>query len=638
MNDAPESDTHPSPPAGNPGPSPAAEPAADPAYQQAMAHLHRGEWQDAIRGLTVLNARYPDSASIQDALGDAKFRVEFDANNKVTPRRWTFPWKRTLVRATLVLVTLLVLWQVSTMVVRAIVPMMNAAREEQAITALLTGARNYLLAGDWDKAEADYQQVLASRPEQPEAVAGLQQIAEERDLTKMYAEIVAIQEQGDCQAAIERFGQLSVRRSNYKDVDVRVKQCTQRLRIGELLQVAETQHRLGLDESALTYYYQVQGVDADYQRALVEERIKTIELAEALGLLANPPVSVEQLKAAQSHFAAVLKLEPRHPVAADEQSLANAYLDGKAAVSAQDWARAVSLIEPAYDRRPDYLGGMLAAPLYDAYIGLGDAKQQGEGKDCALAYEQYRKAAALPVADKTAANARLEQSAACLTPTPTITPTPLPTEPPPPAATATPTPTPYPLAFFRGKIVFKSDNPEQPGFYAMDVDGGNRQYIGLLEDRSLQQQFAAEIEKHQYSPDGKYSLYVGNVDGRAQVIMRLPFDPKYGQPPDRPVTRMTGIAYDPEWSPDGAWIVFVTNENESDDIWLIRPDGSGQHALMRNDWEWDKHPTWSPDSSRIAFWSNREGTKGIYIMDINGQAVHNISNKPWDEYDPVWIR
>ena len=87
-----------------------------------------------------------------------------------------------------------------------------------------------------------------------------------------------------------------------------------------------------------------------------------------------------------------------------------------------------------------------------------------------------------------------------------------------------------------------------------------------------------------------------------------------------------------------AWIAFVTQENESDDVWLVRPDSTGQKALMRNDWEWDKHPTWSPDSSRIAFWSNREGTKGIFVMDVNGQAVRNISNKPWDEYDPIWIR
>ena len=94
-------------------------------------------------------------------------------------------------------------------------------------------------------------------------------------------------------------------------------------------------------------------------------------------------------------------------------------------------------------------------------LGSGDQKQGDE--DCALAYEMYRKAAELPVADRTVAQARMAQSAACLTPTPTVTPTPPPTSTPAPEATATPTPTPLPLASFRGQIVFKSDNPEQAG-------------------------------------------------------------------------------------------------------------------------------------------------------------------------------
>jgi TolB protein len=310
-------------------------------------------------------------------------------------------------------------------------------------------------------------------------------------------------------------------------------------------------------------------------------------------------------------------------------------VDGKAAAARGAWDRALRLLRPAYDLRPQYLGGALVPPLYDTYLGLGD-ERAGE-EDCALAYEMYRKAAELPLPDRTGAEARMAQSAACLTPTPTITPTPPPTGTPVPDATATPTPTPLPLASFRGQIVFKADNPERPGFYAMNPDGSGRQYIGPL-DGSLDGQFVQLVDQYRVSPDGQFSVYVGKVDGRAQVVMRVPPSPAFGPQPDKPVTRLTGIAYDPAWSPDGAWIAFVTQENESDDIWLVRPDSTEQKALMRNDWEWDKHPTWSPDSSRLAFYSNREGTKGIYVMDVNGQAVRNISNVPWDEYDPLWIR
>ena len=94
--------------------------------------------------------------------------------------------------------------------------------------------------------------------------------------------------------------------------------------------------------------------------------------------------------------------------------------------------------------------------LYDAYIGRGDSYHQAD--DCTLAYEQYRQASILPVADTTAAIARLEQVTVCLTPTPTTTPTAPPTATPLPGPTATPTAIPQPLKLFRNKIVFKSDN------------------------------------------------------------------------------------------------------------------------------------------------------------------------------------
>jgi TolB protein len=608
-------------------------------YQSALACMQRGEWSAAIADLEQLAAAHPGSARVAETLDEARLRARFEAGTSMRPKRFAYPWTRVVLRAALVLVILFGLWQISTAVVRATVPMLNASRTAAELAAQVAEAQEYLAAGDLDRAQAAYAALLA-RPGlapdmQAEAEAALAQIAEARDLDKLYREIVAIQEAGNCTLALQRFGELMVRRSNYRDVDQRIQTCARALKVAELFTVAQTHDMLGLTDSALDYYQQVNALDALYEQDTVTRRIVEIELGLGKALLANPPISSEQLEAAQEHFRAVLKLTPRHPEANEEIRLALAFVDGKAAAARGTWDRALRLLRPAYDLRPQYLGGALVQPLYDTYIGLGD-QRQGE-EDCALAYEMYRKAAELPAVDRTAADARLTQSAACLTPTPTVTPIPPPTGTPAPEATATPTPTPLPLASFRGQIVFKADNPERSGFYAMNSDGSGRQYIGPL-DGTLQQQFAQLVEQYRVSPDGQFSVYVGKVDGRAQVVMRVPPSPVYGAQPDKPVTRLSEMAYDPAWSPDGAWIAFVTQENESDDIWLVRPDSTEQKALMRNDWEWDKHPTWSPDSSRLAFFSNREGTKGVYVMDVNGQAVRNISNVPWDEYDPLWIR
>ena len=145
------------------------------------------------------------------------------------PKRFAYPWQRMAVRAALVLVILVGLWQVSAFVVRATVPMINASRQAAELATLLASAQDYLEGGDWDNAERLYRQVL-ERPDLPpeartQAEAALAQIGEERELDKLYHEIVAIQESGDCTTALQRFGELLVRRSNYKDVNERVQTC-----------------------------------------------------------------------------------------------------------------------------------------------------------------------------------------------------------------------------------------------------------------------------------------------------------------------------------------------------------------------------------------------------------------------------
>jgi dipeptidyl aminopeptidase/acylaminoacyl peptidase len=53
---------------------------------------------------------------------------------------------------------------------------------------------------------------------------------------------------------------------------------------------------------------------------------------------------------------------------------------------------------------------------------------------------------------------------------------------------------------------------------------------------------------------------------------------------------------DPAWSPDGRWIAFVDDPNQH--VWLVKPDGSGLHALARSP-QGSTSPSWSPDGKRL---------------------------------------
>ncbi|MEP5611764.1 MAG: biopolymer transporter TolR, partial [Cyclobacteriaceae bacterium] len=80
---------------------------------------------------------------------------------------------------------------------------------------------------------------------------------------------------------------------------------------------------------------------------------------------------------------------------------------------------------------------------------------------------------------------------------------------------------------------------------------------------------------------------------------------------------LTSYSERPSWSPDGKQIVFNSNRDGDDEIYVIRVDGSGLRQLTNNDDD-DYTPFWSPDGDFISFGSNRDGNSEIYVMKADG--------------------
>ena len=98
----------------------------------------------------------------------------------------------------------------------------------------------------------------------------------------------------------------------------------------------------------------------------------------------------------------------------------------------------------------------------------------------------------------------------------------------------------------------------------------------------------------------------------------------------------TGVvpSYEPEWSPDGRWLLF--RGGRSDDLYLIRPDGSGRRQLTR-DRAHEQAAAWSPDGARIAYqrWAPKVGSS-IWVLQRTTGASRQLTANALGAGQPSW--
>lgn len=95
-----------------------------------------------------------------------------------------------------------------------------------------------------------------------------------------------------------------------------------------------------------------------------------------------------------------------------------------------------------------------------------------------------------------------------------------------------------------------------------------------------------------------------------------------GRNPTEVLSARNAAILQPNWSPDGARIVFTTVENPADgvdwpdraDIWVINADGTNHSFLTRDQFR-NMQPVWA-SNGRIYFVSNRSGVENIWALSV----------------------
>jgi len=83
------------------------------------------------------------------------------------------------------------------------------------------------------------------------------------------------------------------------------------------------------------------------------------------------------------------------------------------------------------------------------------------------------------------------------------------------------------------------------------------------------------------------------------ALTRLYVRPLAGEAGPVPLSDPDQRAFQPTWSPDGAWIAYVTWSAEGGHVWKARVDGQGSPQQLTRNPAFYASPAWAPDGERI---------------------------------------
>ncbi|RME43345.1 MAG: hypothetical protein D6796_13225, partial [Caldilineae bacterium] len=100
----------------------------------------------------------------------------------------------------------------------------------------------------------------------------------------------------------------------------------------------------------------------------------------------------------------------------------------------------------------------------------------------------------------------------------------------------------------------------------------------------------------------------------------------------------------PAWSPDGEWIVFDRNWDDSsqDGLWLIKSDGSQLHRIIQDFYNGVRRAAWSPDGTKLAYEGpkpNREHFSfELWVSDADGSNARQLTrlDSEMSVWGPAW--
>jgi Tol biopolymer transport system component len=182
--------------------------------------------------------------------------------------------------------------------------------------------------------------------------------------------------------------------------------------------------------------------------------------------------------------------------------------------------------------------------------------------------------------------------------------------------------------------------------YTMKPDGGGQAALGLkgLSDTGVSVSPNGARVAYTRVRNGRTAVYTAKLDGTDDQRLRTGYSPRYS--PDgrsialvtsnrrivivrartgKTVRRLRTFGYQHDWAPGGRRLLFANSE----DVFVVRADGTGNPRRVVNSGGGLISAVWSPDGERVAFvrqlpTGEEEVRFGVFTKRIDGGRVRRI--------------
>jgi TolB protein len=184
------------------------------------------------------------------------------------------------------------------------------------------------------------------------------------------------------------------------------------------------------------------------------------------------------------------------------------------------------------------------------------------------------------------------------------------------------------------KIYYNGPGPYEVSF--MNVDGSNKQYIGLL---GTSISISPDGSRFHYRPQpssspNTYNLFLANLDGTDIVNLSA-------------LASLTGyenLSGKNAWGSNGMMLFrsiqpsHPSHVTTNYHIWYVMEDGSDAGPILEETNQAHAIPSWSPDETQIVFVSKRlnNDNYNIWIMDSDGSNLIQLTFYSGYDSDPHW--